>query len=77
MDRLLVLVPEHLSNENHEGSTPVLGMDSEVAIPRRIHVLAVSVIPNHHDLRGPDFRQNRRFQFREPSFQRMRLPSMD
>ena len=58
-----VVAPEYLSKENHEGSTPVLGVDCEVAISRRIHVLAVSIILNHRDLRGPDFGRIRRFQF--------------
>jgi hypothetical protein len=37
-------------------------MGREVAISRRIHVL-VSATLNRNDLRGPDFGQNRRFQF--------------
>jgi hypothetical protein len=60
---ILVLIPEHLSKENHEGSAPVLGMGCEVAFLRRIHVLAVPVILNNRDLRGQDFGPNRRFQF--------------
>ena len=58
----LVVAPEYLSKENHKGSTPVLGMGREVAISRCITVL-ISATPNCHDLRGPDFGQNRRFQF--------------
>ena len=62
-DTPVVLVSEHLSKENPEGSTPVLGMGCEVAFCCRIHILAVSVILNHRDLRGPDFGQDRRFRF--------------
>jgi hypothetical protein len=66
------VVAQHLAKmNNHDFRALVFGVGGEVAINRGIPFLP-TITTNHNDLPGPGpgFERNRRFQLREPSFQR-------
>jgi|GEM_PF-5498998 hypothetical protein len=61
---------QHLAKmNNHDVRAPIFGVGREVAINRGISILP-TITTNRNDLPELGRRRNRRFQFREPSFQR-------